>query len=655
MLDMAYYKYNLGELSNPIVDTMMLSRVINKDLKRHSLSALTKHYKIEMDEVDDEDDEEGETIVEENSSFTNNYDGIKTVKANGQIAYSKDEGKTHQVEFEEETDVELEVEYINESITSITGYGSRKVPIKPGKNYIEIKYVQDDIEKDITIVVNKVRSHHRADYDAEKTAEMFVKMLGQLKELTNLSELADVSYLCEHSGQELNPLETHYDNIPDKTVAEKVINEQGRVMHINLLAKNKAGLKNLFRIISFANTGFVIKGARIPRRIVDENREGLLIGSGCCNGEIFDVALTKTEEELIKIMEWYDYIEVQTPENYSNLLRGRDISTLEDIHKVIKKIINCAKKANKIIVATGDVHNINKEDRIYREIIVNQNSPAKGRHPLARYLSSKKRPNNNDNLLDTLKQISINEYGDSLNSVEEKVLKIIFSLTEFKDIPITRTNILELYQPDKSEEIFRKSKTGDEKKEAILSALRKFESRNFIKTRYIEAIGQEVYVLKYELNKATDEEEPHIPNQFFRTTNEMMDEFSFLDEDLREEIIIDNPKKILDQAEEIEVIEFPEAPFSPIIEESQQKCTDMVYNKAESIYGNPLPHHIEERISKELYGDCVLNSLKEELKDKKESLSEEEFENLLYETLNKTVRSGYDNVLSVVRIFFLRL
>ena len=72
-------------------------------------------------------------------------------------------------------------EFINSDIAPITGYGSRKVNIKPGKNYIEIRYVENDEEKDLTIVVNKVRSHHRADYDAEKTSEMFVKMLGQLK------------------------------------------------------------------------------------------------------------------------------------------------------------------------------------------------------------------------------------------------------------------------------------------------------------------------------------------------------------------------------------------------------------------------------------------------------------------------------------------
>ena len=302
MLDMAYYKYNLGPLTNPIVDTMMLSRVINKDLKRHGLFALTKHYKIDMDEGDEEDEENNETVVEENDSFTSDYSGIKLIKVDGQIAYDREESKAYQVEFEEETEVEIEVEYMNEDISSITGYGSRKVQIKPGKNYVEIKYVENDEEKEITIIVNKVRSHHRADYDAEKTAEMFVKMLGQLKDLKNLSELASVEYLSKSAELELNPLETNYDNIPDKTVVEKVINEQCNAVHINLLAKNKVGLKNLFKIISFSNTGYLVKSARIPRRIVDENREGLLVGSGCHNGEIFNLALTRRDEELIKAM-----------------------------------------------------------------------------------------------------------------------------------------------------------------------------------------------------------------------------------------------------------------------------------------------------------------------------------------------------------------
>ncbi len=649
MLDMAYYKYDLGTLTNPVVDTMMLSRVINKDLKRHSLSTLTKFYKVEMDEADDEDEEDNGTVVEENDSFINDYEGVKSIKVAGHIAYDCVENKVYQVEFEEETEVDLEVEYMSADISAIAGYGSRKVLIKPGKNFIEVKYVLNDEEKDITIVVNKVRSHHRADYDAEKTAEMFIKMLSPLKSMTNLTQLADVAYLAENSGWELDPSETHYDNIPDKTVAERVINEQCSPVHINLLVQNKVGLKNLFKIISYANTSYIVKWARIPRRVIDANREGILIGSGCYNGEIFNLALTRCDEDVIKAMQWYDYIEVQPPDNYSHLLVGHDISKKEDIEKVIKKIIDCAHRANKLIVATCDVHHINKEDRIYREIIVNQSSPAKGRHPLARYLSSKKRNAYNGDLLDTLKQISINEYGDALNAVEEKVLKIIFALTEFKDIPLTKNNILELYQPDKNEDVFRKSKNGEEKKEAVYAALRKFESHNFIKTRFNEALGQEVYVLKYELKLETDEEENHIPNQFFRTTDEMMDEFSFLDEKTREEIILDNPQKILDETEEIEVIEYPEVPFSPIIENSQKTVTDMVYARAESLYGSPLPHHIEERISKELYGDCVLNSLTSQLKDDKPDLDQNEFDDLLYKSLNSVIREGFDKVKEIVK------
>jgi hypothetical protein len=104
-----FLNYNLGDLNNTILDTMIISQIINKDLKRHSLSALTKFYKIEMDEEDDEDEEEKETVVEEENTFTNNYDGIKKILVSGQVAYDKEEGKAHQVEFEEETEVDIEV------------------------------------------------------------------------------------------------------------------------------------------------------------------------------------------------------------------------------------------------------------------------------------------------------------------------------------------------------------------------------------------------------------------------------------------------------------------------------------------------------------------------------------------------------------------
>ncbi|MBR4262222.1 MAG: PolC-type DNA polymerase III [Bacilli bacterium] len=648
MLDMAYYKYGLGKLTNPIVDTLNLSRVINKDLKRHSLSALTKFYKIEMDEVDNEDDEDRVETVEEDSAFESDFSGIKEIKVNGNIAYSDVDKKLIQVEFEEESEVEIEVVYNNSSITSVINYGSRKENIKPGKNNILIKYVDDNIEKEVNITVNKVRSHHRADYDAEKTAEMFLKMLGGIKDLKDLSELSSVEFLCEKSGQTLNPLETEYDNIPHKTVAEKVINDNSRAMHVNLIAKNKIGLKNLFKIISYANTGFLLKYARIPRRIIEENREGILIGSCCESGEIFDIALTRTDEDLIKAMEFYDYIEVQPPTNYLYLVRNRDINSLDEIKEVINKIIRCAKKCGKIICATGDVHNINKEDLIYREIIVNQSSPSKGRHPLARYLNRKGIAASNEDLFEKIKRISKEEFNDELTLAEEKVVKIIISLSEFKNIKITRNNLYELYIPEDDEEIFKRSKTGEEKKEAINNALRKFESRGFIKSKYLEE-GIEVYLLKDGFKDALLGEDPEIPNEYFRTTDEMMEEFSFLDKDLAEEIVIDNPKKVADLVEEIEVIEYPEVPFSPIIEDSQKIVTDMVYDKCESIYGKPLPYNIEERLSKELYGDCVFETLKKQYKEKYPDKEEADYQEELYAELNKTVRSGFENIKNILR------
>ena len=648
MLDMAYYKYNLGPLTNPIVDTLNLSRVINKDLKRHSLSALTKFYKIEMDEVDNEDEEDREVSVEEDMDFNNDFSGIKEIKINGNIAYSDTDKKLIQVEFEEESEVDIEVTYLDSSIKSIINFGSRKVNIKPGKNNILIKYVDKDIEKEITITVNKIRSHHRADYDAEKTAEMFLKMLGSIKGVNNLDELASVEFLSKEVGRTLNPLETEYDNIPHKTIAEKVINDNSRSMHVNLIAKNKIGLKNLFKIISYANTGFLLKYARIPRRLIEENREGIIIGSCCESGEIFDIALTRTEEDLIKAMEFYDYIEVQPPSNYLYLLRNRDINSLDDIKQVINKIIKCAKQAGKIVCATGDVHNINKEDLIYREIIVNQSSPSKGRHPLARYLNRKAITPANNDLVEKIRKRFKEEYNEELSLVEEKVVKIIISLSEFRNIKITRNNIYELYVPEDEEEIFKRSKTGEEKKEAINSVLRKLESREVIRSKYLEE-GIEVFLLKDSINNVNLGEEPEIPNEYFRTTDEMMEEFNFLDKDLAEEIVIDNPRKIMDLVEEFEVIEYPEVPFSPIIENSQKIVTDMVYDKCESIYGSPLPHNIEERLSKELYGDCVFELLKKQYKVKYPDKEEIDYQEELFSELNKTIRMGFNHIKELLR------
>ena len=204
-------------------------------------------------------------------------------------------------------------------------------------------------------------AHHRGDYDAEGTALVFYKML---KKLSNLNI------------EKMNEL--------DKLVSKEEIHKYGRSHHVNLLVKNKAGLKNLFKLISLANTTYLYKTPRILRSVIEEHREGLLVGSGCYESEVFTMAKSKSDDELSNIIRFYDYVEVQPLECYDHLIQSGDFATRTEIAANVEKIIRVTEEAGKIIVATGDVHHIKRDDKIYREIIVNQKVPGGGRHPLAR-------------------------------------------------------------------------------------------------------------------------------------------------------------------------------------------------------------------------------------------------------------------------------
>ena len=204
-------------------------------------------------------------------------------------------------------------------------------------------------------------AHHRGDYDAEGTALVFYKML---KKLSNLNI------------EKMNEL--------DRLVSKDEIHKYGRAHHINLLVRNKAGLKNLFKLVSLANTTYLYKTPRILRSVVEEHRDGLLIGSGCYESEVFNEAKSKSDDELSNIIRFYDYVEVQPLDCYDHLLQSGDFGSREELIQNIEKIVRVTEEAGKIMVATGDVHHIKKDDKIYREIIVNQKVPGGGRHPLAR-------------------------------------------------------------------------------------------------------------------------------------------------------------------------------------------------------------------------------------------------------------------------------
>ena len=274
-------------------------------------------------------------------------------------------------------------------------------------------------------------AHHRADYDAEGTAYVFHKMLKKL-EMQKFEKISDL----------------------DQLISKDEIHKFGRTYHFNAIALNKKGLKNLFTIISLANTVYLYKTPRILRSKLNELREGLLIGSGCYESEVFVEARSKEGEELTNIINFYDYVEVQPKEVYDHLIQMGDFKDETELENHIKKIVDAVKQAGKIIVATGDVHHFEREDKIYREIIINQKVPGGGRHPLAK-----------------------------------------------KDI----TNI---------------------------------------------------------------------PSQHYRTTEEMLQDFSFLDSDLAYEIVVTNTNKVLDMVEEIEVI--PDTcgtPFSPRVKVMMNKAT----------------------------------------------------------------------------------
>ena len=195
-------------------------------------------------------------------------------------------------------------------------------------------------------------AHHRADYDAEGTAFVYHKMMQKLV-AQNYEKISDL----------------------EKLISKDEIHKFGRTYHFNAIAKNKTGLKNLFKIISLANTVYLYKTPRILRSKLDELREGLLIGSGCYESEVFREARSKEGQELTNIINFYDYVEVQPPEVYNHLIQTSDFKDELELENHIKKIVEATRDAGKIMVATGDVHHFTRDDKIYREIIVNQKVP----------------------------------------------------------------------------------------------------------------------------------------------------------------------------------------------------------------------------------------------------------------------------------------
>ena len=200
---------------------------------------------------------------------------------------------------------------------------------------------------------------HRADYDAEVLSEVFNSMLNTL----------DVEY----------DIRNHKDI---KNIEVKDAYKKNFPFHVTFLVKDMVGLKNLYNLVTLSHIDYITKYPLIPRRFIEQYREGLLIGSSCFNGEIFEMAQSKSEDELNKAVEFYDYIEVQPYSCYSYLLDTDRIISEERLQNILNDIVNAGKKMNKLVVATGDVHYLRPKDKIFRDIYIHAKAKGGVLHPL---------------------------------------------------------------------------------------------------------------------------------------------------------------------------------------------------------------------------------------------------------------------------------
>ena len=189
-------------------------------------------------------------------------------------------------------------------------------------------------------------SHHRADDDANTCAQIFLKFVEKLAQI----HIKKVSELNEKVAQ--------FDYTKEKT------------FHAILLVKNQEGMKNLFRIISESHINYFHRRPRVPRTVLERNREGLIIGSACEAGELYRAILEgRSYDELKEVAKFYDYLEIQPLGNNRFMLDKGLVSSVEQLMDQNKLIIKLAKDIGVPYVATCDAHFLDPEDAIYRSVI----------------------------------------------------------------------------------------------------------------------------------------------------------------------------------------------------------------------------------------------------------------------------------------------
>ncbi len=295
-------------------------------------------------------------------------------------------------------------------------------------------------------------NHHRADADTEMLARVFGCMVRKLEQ---------------------NGIHTTDEMVA--AMAENCDPKRLKPYHIVLLAKNQTGLKNLYKIVSESYLNYFRTNPRIPKTVLEEHREGLILGSACVAGELYQAVLEgKTFEELCKIAELYDYLEIQPWTNNWFLFEEGRLGTdpekaREQLRENDRTILRVAEKLGKPVCATGDVHFLDPEDELYRQILL----------------------------------------------------------------------------------IGQKFSDG----------------------------GRETKL-------------------FFKTTEEMLDAFSFLGPEKAHEVVVENPRKIAESVERLKPI--PDGQYTPSIPGAEEDLIRSCHDTAHKMYGDVLPEVVQNRMDKEL-------------------------------------------------------
>ena len=305
---------------------------------------------------------------------------------------------------------------------------------------------------------------HRADYDAEVLCLVFLEILRDdlVKSMHRVDELQNLSGEDAYSST--------------------------RASHINVVAKNQEGLKRLYQLVTISHTKYLtydtVAQPRIIKEVIDADRENLLIGGGCMQSDIFELACNKSLEALEDAIMFYDYIEIMPLSYYEPAIERGMIANLDTLKDVLQTIIQTAKRLHKIVIASSNVHYNHPKQKVMRDVYISAQGLGGARHPL--------------------------------------------------------------------------------------------------------------YIYDHDRRMAFE-----APDQHYRTTQEMLDQYDYLGSSLAHELVIEKPKYLLSLIDS-KIAPVKSELYTPKLENSDDMLKSIVYDNAHAIYGTPLPLIVSERIEREL-------------------------------------------------------